>query len=277
MQIRALTTIEDCRRVTELEKIVWGYTDAEDAVPAAMLVIAVKRGGILLGAFDAAGTMQGVVYSMAARKDGRSTQWSHLLGVVEAARNRGVGLALKLAQRAHALEMGIELVEWTFDPLQAANAHFNFAKLGVVVEEYEANLYGDSSSPLHGGTPTDRFIAQWRLPAPHVERRIAGGGAGLIRDSGVAAAIVVNPSRPAGGWLEPGDGDLTSDARRILVEIPADFSTMQAERPSLARAWRMATRPIFQHYLGRDYRVVDFFFSREAGRGQYLLAKSPSA
>jgi predicted GNAT superfamily acetyltransferase len=188
-----------------------------------------------------------------------------------------VGLALKLAQRARALEMGIDLVEWTFDPLQAANAHFNFAKLGVVVEEYEADMYGDSTSTFQRGTPTDRFVAQWRLCAPHVERRIAGGGAGLIRDSTVAAAPVVNPSCASGDWLKPGNADLTSDVRRVLVEIPARFTEMQGEHPSLAMDWRLATRAIFQEYLGRGYRVVDFFFSREAGRGQYLLARVPSA
>jgi predicted GNAT superfamily acetyltransferase len=273
MLIRPLTTIEDCHRVADLEKVVWGYTDAEDVVPPAVLIVSIKRGGILLGGFDAGGTIQGFVYSMPGIKDGRATQWSHMLGVTGAARNRGLGLALKLAQRDRALGMGIELVEWTFDPLQALNAHFNFAKLGVVVEEYEENVYGDLSSALHKGTPTDRFVAEWRLSAPHVERRIAGPGAGLIRDSGVAAAVVVNPSRTAGEWLEPGDADLGLDERRVLIEIPAGFTGMLANRPGLALEWRMATRTIFQQYFGRGYRAVDFFFSQEAGRGQYLLVK----
>jgi predicted GNAT superfamily acetyltransferase len=276
MLIRSLTTLEDCRRVAELEKAVWGYTDAEDVVPPAVLIVSIKRGGILLGGFDAAGTLQGFVYSMPGIKDGRPTQWSHMLGVTGGARNRGLGLALKLAQREHALGMGIDLVEWTFDPLQAINAHFNFAKLGVVVEEYAENVYGDSSSPLHRGTPTDRFVAEWRLSAPHVERRIMGAGAGLIRDRGVAAAVVVNPSRTSGEWLEPGDADLTLDARRVLVEVPAGFTEMQTRRPGLALEWRMATRTIFRQYFGRGYRAVDFFFSREAGRGQYLLARLES-
>ncbi len=72
--------------------------------------------------------------------------------------------------------MGLDLIEWTFDPLQALNAHFNFAQLGVVSEEYEENVYGESSSPLHRGAPTDRFVAEWRITTPHVERRIAAHG-----------------------------------------------------------------------------------------------------
>jgi predicted GNAT superfamily acetyltransferase len=89
--------------------------------------------------------------------------------------------------------MGIDLIEWTFDPLQALNAHLNFAKLGVVAEEYEENIYGDSSSPLHQGTPTDRFVAEWRITSPHVERRLASMGQPVARDASVATAPLVNP------------------------------------------------------------------------------------
>ena len=170
MTIRELTTIEDCRAVAALEREIWGYTDAEDVVPPPVLIVSVKRGGILLGAFDPAGEMQGFVYSIPSIKDGRPAQWSHMLGVVPAARDAGLGMRLKLAQRDRALAMGIDLIEWTYDPLQALNAHLNFARLGVVVEEYEENIYGESSSALHRGSPTDRFVAEWRLGAPHVAR-----------------------------------------------------------------------------------------------------------
>src|SRR5262245_61620931 len=122
MLIRSLTTLDDCRQVAALERDVWGYTDSEDVVPPPVLITSAKRGGILLGAFDESGSMAGFVYSIPAIKDGRLIQWSHMLGVVEQARNTGLGLQLKLAQRASALEMGIELIEWTFDPLQALNA-----------------------------------------------------------------------------------------------------------------------------------------------------------
>jgi predicted GNAT superfamily acetyltransferase len=274
--IRPLTTLEDCRKVAELEKSVWGYTDAEDVVPPPILIVSIKRGGILLGAFDAAGDMKGFVYSMAALKEGQPTQWSHMLGVAPDARAGGLGAALKLAQRDQALRMGIDLIEWTYDPLQAVNAHLNFARLGVVVEEYEENIYGDSSSPLHRGTPTDRFVAQWALSTPHVQRRIAASGRTGMRDSSVSAAIVVNPSRPVGEWLEPGEAVLDNDAARVLVEIPANFAYIQARHPGLALDWRMSTRRIFQAYFARSYRAVDFLLSREAGRGQYLLAKAAS-
>jgi predicted GNAT superfamily acetyltransferase len=274
MLIRPLTTLEECRAVASLEKLVWGYTDSEDVVPPPILIVSIKRGGILLGAFDEDGVMKGFVYSLPAVKDGRITQWSHMLGVAPGARGEGLGLRLKLAQREHAMRDGIELIEWTYDPLQTLNAHFNFARLGVVVENYEENIYGESASPLHRGTPTDRFVAQWRLTAPHVERRISSSTAPLMRDSSVMSAVLVNPSVEGGDWLEPGELALEHDgARRLLVEIPARFTEMQERRPDLALAWRLATRRIFQTYFARGFRAVDFFLSSDRGRGQYLLAQ----
>lgn len=271
MTIRPLTSLEDCRKVAELEKHVWGYTDAEDVVPPPVLIVSIKRGGILLGAFDERDEMVGFVYSIPGLKDGRPMQWSHMLGVVASHRSSGLGARLKLAQREAALAMGIDLIEWTYDPMQAMNAHLNFARLGVVVEEYEENIYGTSSSPLHAGTPTDRFVAEWRLREPHVERRIIGSGLHM-RDGSLAVAPVVNPSREGKQWIEPGNPDLSLQDRRVLVEIPIGFTEMMTDAPALALAWRMATREIFQTYFGRGYRAVDFFLSREARRGQYLLA-----
>ena len=274
MIIRPLTTFEECRQVAGLERMVWGYPDAEDVVPPAVLIVSIKRGGILLGAFDHAGAMKGFVYSMPALKDGRATQWSHMLGVMPDARGSGLGVRLKVAQREHAMRMGIDLIEWTYDPLQALNAQLNFTRLGVVVDEYKENIYGDSSSPLHRGTPTDRFVAEWRLTTPHVERRLSAPAAPPMRDAAVMSAVLVNPSTKSGEWLEPGQPALDLDTgRRVLVEIPTGFADMQLRRPDLALAWRMTTRQIFQTYLNGGYRVVDFLPAREAGRGQYLLAQ----
>ena len=272
MLIRPVTTLDECRKVAALERLVWGYPDAEDVVPPPVLAVSIKRGGILLAAFDEAGEMKGFVYSMPGLKDGRLIQWSHMLGVAPDARAAGLGVRLKLAQREQALRMGIETIEWTFDPLQALNAHLNFSRLGIIVEEYEENVYGDSSSPLHRGAPTDRFVAEWRLTSPHVERRLAAPSTSFLRDSAVMAAVLVNPSVESARGLAPGALLLDSSAGRLLVEIPVGFDGMLLREDGLALDWRMATRAIFKTYFGRGYRVVDFFLSRENGRGQYLLA-----
>ena len=275
MLIRPLTTLEECRQVAALEREVWGYTDSEDVVPPPVLVVSIKRGGILLGAFDESETMTGFVYSIPAVKNGQLTQWSHMLGVTRDVRNSGLGFRLKLAQRDRARQMGIDLIEWTFDPLQTVNAFLNFVRLGVVVEEYEENIYGDSSSPLHQGSPTDRFVAEWHITAPHVERRITAGGL-IARDQSVAAAPIVNPSAP-GTPLRPGSANLSISDRRMLVEIPVGFSEIQASDPVLAHEWRLSTRAIFQYYFSRGYRAVDFFHAPHAHRGHYLLALTPVA
>jgi predicted GNAT superfamily acetyltransferase len=232
-----------------------------------VLIVSIKRGGILLGAFDTAGAMKGFVYSIPALKHGRLSQWSHMMGVTPDARRTGIGALLKLAQRDAALQMGLDLIEWTYDPLQAANAHLNFARLGVVVDEYEENIYGTSSSPLHAGTPTDRFVAEWRLTSAHVEARLRSP---VVPTPGEPAPVV-NPSRESPVFLEPGAPNFDLAAPRLLVEIPMGFTEIQAQRPDLALAWRMSTRAIFQSYLGRGYHVADFFLDREHGRGRYLL------
>ena len=106
MHIRPLTTLEDCRKVADLEKTVWGYTDAEDVVPPPVLIVSIKRGGLLLGSFDDAGEMNGFVYSIPALKEGHASQWSHMLGVTAEARSLGLGTRLKVAQREATLAMG---------------------------------------------------------------------------------------------------------------------------------------------------------------------------
>jgi predicted GNAT superfamily acetyltransferase len=217
--------------------------------------------------------MRGFVFSFPGIRDGRVVQWSHMLGVVPAARASGLGVQLKLAQRTRAIEMGIDLIEWTFDPLQAFNAHMNFARLGTVAEHYEEDFYGASSSPLHAGTPTDRLMAEWHVTAPHVQRRIWSAGMPIVRDISVTAAPIVNPSVVTDGWLRPGKANLTLNAPRVLVEIPARFSELQAADPELAREWRQATREIFRSYLSEGRRVVDFLMARDGRCGHYLVAK----
>lgn len=265
---RNLTTLEEFADVVELERRIWG-TGYEDVVPVSILAIAVIRGGVLIGAFDAE-RMVGFVYSLPAIKDGKPTQWSHMLGVVDDYRSAGVGAELKRLQRERAMAMGLDLIEWTYDPMQALNAHLNFTKLGVVVEEYEVNVYGVSHSPLHGGNPTDRFVAEWFVREPRVEQRL-GGAVPL------ASVLTVEPAlrtKPSGEWLEPLSPDLSLDARRISVAIPTGFTGMLAGAPDLAMAWRMTTRELFTTYFGRGYRAVEFFLDRAARKGTYLLIKN---
>jgi predicted GNAT superfamily acetyltransferase len=269
---RDLTTLEDYAQVVELERSVWGVGYG-DVVPVPILAVSVLRGGILIGAFTG-GQMVGFVYSLPGIKHGKATQWSHMLGVLEAHRNDGTGRQLKLLQRERTLAMGLELIEWTYDPMQALNAHLNFAKLGIVVEEYEENVYGTSSSPLHKGNPTDRFVAEWWIAKPHVERRLQGGAALTLRSDEVADAPAANRATAEGDWHTCDGVNLALDERRVRVEIPMHFTEMLSGAPEKALEWRLATREIFTTYFGRGYRAVDFFLDRPNGKGAYLLTRS---
>ena len=271
MTYRDLTTLEEFAAVVDLEREIWG-PGYDEVVPVPILAVTVMRGGILVGAF-VDDRMIGFVYSLPGIKDGKPTQWSHMLGVVDSFRSAGVGHQLKALQRERALAMGLRLIEWTYDPMQAMNAHLNFAKLGVIVEEYEVNVYGESSSPLHRGNPTDRFVAAWRVGDARVQDRLRGAAP-------LASALTVEPAgtaQPAGEWLKPAAIELSLDAKRISVEIPIGFAQMLSSAPDLALEWRMATRELFTTYFARGYRAVEFFLNREARKGSYLLTRIPNS
>ncbi len=271
---RDLTTLDEFAEVVELERTIWG-PGYVDVVPVPIFAITVKRGGILVGAFDG-DRLIGFVYSIAGIKHGKPTQWSHMLGVIPEFRNDGVGHQLKLLQRERALAMGLDLIEWTYDPMQALNAHLNFTKLGVVVEEYEVNVYGTSNSPLHAGNPTDRFVAEWNIREPHVAGRLARKPGELsIRTRESADAQSTNTIiRTDSGAPSCSDVKLDLEGRRLAVHIPMGFTGMLGEAPGLALEWRFATRAIFTMYFKRGYKAVDFILDRSTHRGTYLLARS---
>lgn len=269
--IRDLRSIEEFRQVVELEKAIWGYADPGDLVTVPVFIFTVKRGATLIGAFDVSNRMVGFAYAVVGMKDGLPMHWSHMAGVMPEHRG-GLGYRLKLEQRTRAMAQGIDLIEWTFDPMQTLNAHFNFTKLGGVVEEYAENFYGESTSALHRGTPTDRLVVSWRLSEPHVVRRLEQGSDLRMRAAEVGEAPVVNQTVAEGKWRTVSAIDLSRSDRRVWIEIPMGFTEMQQQAPALALKWRLDVRQMFQHYFGRGYRAVDFVLQRDAGLGRYLLA-----
>ena len=275
IQIRDLTSIDEFRQVVDCEKAIWGYTDQGDLVTVPVFIFTVHRGATLIGAF-AEERMVGFAYAVVGMKQGKPMMWSHMTGVLPEYRG-GLGLRLKLAQRERALAQGYDLIEWTFDPMQAMNAHFNFAKLGGVVEEYAPNFYGESTSVLHRGTPTDRIVLSWKITTPHVVRRIEHASAALrVKSHEVAEAPIANTTVMEGEWRKTKKIDLTIKERRLWIEIPTGFTEMLQRSPERALAWRMDVRQMFEDYLAKGYRAVDFVLQRDAGFGRYLLAKEQS-
>ena len=158
--------MDELHACVALQKEVWNFDDV-DLVPLRMFVVSQKIGGQIIGAFDGK-ELIGFAFSIPGSRAGHAYLHSHMLAVRESFRNHGLGRRLKLAQRDDALEQGYELLEWTFDPLEIKNAHLNLVRLGAIARRYSVNHYGYSSSPLQGGLPTDRLVAEWWLKSKRV-------------------------------------------------------------------------------------------------------------
>lgn len=171
--LRRCNGLEELRACVALQKEVWNFTDAE-LVPLRMFVVAEKVGGQVMGAFEGK-DMVGFALSVPGTRSGHVYLHSHMLAVKKDHRNSGLGRRLKLLQREDAIARGIELIEWTFDPLEIKNAYLNLEKLGAIARRYNINQYGITSSPLQGGLPSDRLIAEWWLKSKRVETLLATG------------------------------------------------------------------------------------------------------
>lgn len=174
ISIRVLTDLEDFFDTAQLQREVWGFSDT-DVVPPRLMRVSTEIGGVVLGAYEA-GRMVGFSLAIPGVKPSGKAYWhSHMTGLLPAFQNQGIGRRLKLKQREEAQKAGIDLVEWTFDPLEIRNAHFNLERLGVVVRHFISNLYGITSSRLHGGLPTDRLVAEWYVNSPRVQAIVDRG------------------------------------------------------------------------------------------------------
>jgi predicted GNAT superfamily acetyltransferase len=171
--IRKCHGLPEMRACVALQKEVWNFSDA-DLVPLRLFVVAEKIGGQVIGAF-AGDELVSFALAIPGYRGGHSYLHSHMLAVCAAYRNAGLGRRMKFFQREDALARGIELIEWTFDPLEIKNAYLNLEKLGAVSRRYNVNQYGITSSPLQGGLPSDRLVAEWWLKSKRLESVLATG------------------------------------------------------------------------------------------------------
>ncbi len=160
--VRELEEHAELVTAVELQKEIWGFSDL-DLLPVRLFVVATKIGGQVLGAFDGDRMVGFLISIPGVKPGGRAFLHSQMMGVVSEYRNAGAGRMMKLKQRELALALGVNLIEWTFDPLELKNAFFNIERLGAVVKRYVLNQYGNTSSLLHAGLPTDRCVAEWHL------------------------------------------------------------------------------------------------------------------
>jgi len=238
-QVRPLVDTADLLEAVRLQKIIWGFDDI-DLLPPRMFVVANKVGGQIFGTFDG-DKMVGFCLAIPGLKaGGKFYLHSHMMGVLEPYQNRGIGRQLKLAQRQEALERGIDLVEWTFDPLEIKNSHFNIERLGAIVRRYVPNQYGISSSPLHGDLPTDRCVAEWWISSPRVR-------------------ALLDEKRPQPFLVE------------ARVEVPQEIGALKKNDAARAREIQTQIRGEFDRLLSQGLAVVGYEITPTSGA--FLLGK----
>lgn len=279
LRIAMCESVAECHSCEDLQAAVWGGGERE-IIPYDILRAIGHAGGTVLGAWDGA-RIVGMALSFVAWGAEGAYHHSHLLGVLPEYRRWGVGWRLKMAQRDAVLAQGLEQITWTFDPLESANAHLNFAKLGVVSQTYLPDFYGAMPEALNADLPSDRLLVAWLLRAPHVLGRLANAQSGMS-----ALPLVSAESFDAPYLLRMGDDGYPEIApsptavgeggtSRLRIEIPADFQSIKAAAPARALAWRMATRAAFTDALARGYRVTDYRAPRfhRPECGCYLLSE----
>ena len=269
IEIRYIDSRDGYAACVALQKETWGQ-DFNDAVPASILMVSQRVGGITAGAFDESGEMVGCVYGLTGYKDGSPVHWSDILAVKRKARGLGIGKRLKLFQRDELLRDGVETMYWTYDPLQALNANLNFNSLGARPVEYVVDMYGETGSDLHSGLDTDRFIVRWDMASEQVERTLAGMPSGPLPPDAQIAPIV--NSNSVGTRPEPYEGDLP-DLGMLRVEIPASIDDAKRESAEIGARWRACTRRAFTYYLDKGYNASQFIRDSE-GRYFYVLSAS---
>jgi len=241
LTLRTCHTVGEFRQALALQKEVWGFADAE-LVPVRLFVVGEKVGGHVIGAYEGS-EMVAFAYAIPGLRNGRSYLHSHMLAVREQYRNAGLGRRIKLFQRELALEQGVELIEWTFDPLEIKNSFFNLERLGAIARRYVVNQYGITSSPLQGGLPTDRLVAEWWLRSRRVE-----------------AVLKTGQPPPA-----------VADAR---VEVPAEIYQWKAAPEQRARAAEVQgrNRDLLQAHFSGGRCVLGY--ERDAkGNGTFVIGR----
>lgn len=252
--IRRVASLSEYEECVAIERETWGSQFTE-SVPATILRISQEVGGVTAAAFSKDGNMLGFVFGITGVREGKLAHWSDLLAVRVGARDMGLGKRLKAYQRELLLQIGVEIMYWTYDPLVARNAYLNLERLGARVSEYRPNFYGDDTgSVIHAALGTDRFIVAWRLDAPLHSRPVACEWSDT--------PLVDEKSR-----------GILPDGSRVRIAIPDDIFAVLESDPSVAAQWRAVTRRAFMTYLDRGYSVAGFARGSDGAPGAYLLQR----
>ena len=267
-EIRHVRTHDEFVQCVALQAATWG-ADFREAVPATILKITQRLGGVTAGAFTPDGELLGFVFGVTGIEQGSVVHWSDMLAVDARAQNHGIGRRLKAFQREAVRALGATRMYWTFDPLVARNAHFNLNRLGAHVAEYVEDMYGaDTGSVLHSGLGTDRFVVVWPIEA--------AAGDGSAPRTAPATSWRDTPVLNAGNGSAPHVRELAgAPPERARVEVPSDIRALQHDRIAEAVQWRQSTRHALQWALAHGYSITQFDHE-PGGRGYYLLHRTSS-
>jgi predicted GNAT superfamily acetyltransferase len=284
--IKPIDGFQDIKKVAEVEAATWGMKSGK-TVPDHVLTAIARDGGVLLGAYED-DRLIGFTLGWLGIVDPGSLQpavaqlklVSHMTGVLSEYRNQRVGYQLKLAQRDWALSRGLDLITWTYDPLESRNGYFNIHLLGCICQTYLRNYYGEMSDQMNKGIPSDRLRVDWWISSPEVENFLEGNRDQLdiqlsiedLEDDGYQ--LINPPEEQTQGYIAPDHQKIPLRSQLILLEIPADYQVVRGENPELALHWRFQTREIFESLFTSDYQIVDFIFKRlPYPRSFYLLER----
>ncbi len=258
--IRRAEAPADYLALQEAQRRAWGLADDSYVVPVATMVGAQHHGGLVLGAFLPGGEAVGLSFAFVGRSGDRWCLYSQLTGVAPGHQGRGIGARMKEIQRDHARSIGVKVIAWSFDPLQAGNAHFNLHRLGATASRYIADMYGPRTDDLNRGVPTDRLIVEWPVDPPDAP-------ADDDFEALTSPRLVEGPDEPL---VSPFDA--LTGTTPLLVEIPADIARLRLDDPPRAERWRAAIAGALTPAFAAGYVAEDVV--REAGRSYYVLRRN---
>jgi predicted GNAT superfamily acetyltransferase len=236
VQVRSLSDpsdLDDARRIFDA---VWPAADGSTQVAGNLMRALVHAGGYASAAYRDGQPIAAALAFVGRHRQGDTWHGhlhSHMAAVLDPYRDQHIGTALKMHQRSWALQQEIDTIVWTFDPLVRRNARLNLLKLGVDVDGFEVDFYGNMDDGINSGDPTDRLFAWWRLTSPRVRAAVTGG-------------------------LEPLDPiALVLDGRDALeVDLPDDIVALRSHDPQAAAEWRVAVREALVAALSDGFRII---------------------
>lgn len=269
MEIRQITSAQEYRDCEDTMKKIWEFTD-RDIIPSHVMKPIQDQGGLVLGAFNNT-EIVGVLVGFLGYYKGILHHHSHITGVLN--QYKGIGYQLKQKQREFVLSQGLDLVTWTFDPLQSSNAYFNFAKLGVISTVYHREYYGKMRDGLNKGLSSDRLLVEWWITSKNVLQRVNNTFNQLTLHE--IDAEIVNKTKKDPMRI-PGDITLELTHDVLLVEIPSDINAIKTKNIACAQNWRKAIRNIFETYFNKGYTACNVISEVKKGerRTFYVLRKN---